>query len=147
MISRYDWVYVLSWNVCDIFSDVIYVIWWNVVIWSNLVIHGMYVIWWNVCNMAECLWYGRMNVIWWHVVIWRNIWQGGIMWYDVMCVIWCNMFYFQLWHCRFSLMMKLRMYSVLESEFIAFRNLDTPDIYYEFYPQQFPGKRGTFLCQ
>lgn len=51
----------------------------------------------------------------------------------------------QIWHCRFSLMMKLRMYSVLESECAAFKNMDTPDIYYEFYPLQFPGKRGSMV--
>lgn len=51
----------------------------------------------------------------------------------------------QLWQCRFSLMMKLRMYSVLESEFAAFKNLDTPDIYYEFYPEKYPGKRGSMV--
>lgn len=51
----------------------------------------------------------------------------------------------QLWHCRFSLMMKLRMYSVMESEFVFFQNLDTPDMYYEFYPQHFPGKRGSMV--
>ncbi|KAL4235736.1 Trafficking protein particle complex subunit 12 [Mactra antiquata] len=52
----------------------------------------------------------------------------------------------QLWYCRFSLMMKLRMYSVMESEMAAFKNLDTPDIYYEFYPQIFTGKRGSMVA-
>ncbi|KAH3775656.1 trafficking protein particle complex subunit 12-like [Dreissena polymorpha] len=51
----------------------------------------------------------------------------------------------QIWHCRFSLMMKLRMYSILESEFAAFKTLDTPDIYYEFYPTNYPGKRGSMV--
>lgn len=38
--------------------------------------------------------------------------------------------------------MKLRLYSVAETELQAFKNLDTPDIYYDFYPQIYPGKRG-----
>ncbi|WAR23655.1 TPC12-like protein [Mya arenaria] len=51
----------------------------------------------------------------------------------------------QVWYTRFSLMMKLRLYSVLESEFVAFKNLDTPDMYYEYYPHLFPGKRGSMV--
>ena len=42
-------------------------------------------------------------------------------------------------------MMKLRMYNVAESEVVAFKNFDTPDIYYEFYPQVYTGKRGKCL--
>lgn len=31
-----------------------------------------------------------------------------------------------------------------ESEMRAFQNLDTPDLYFEFYPQIYPGRRGKF---
>ena len=37
------------------------------------------------------------------------------------------------------------MYNVAESEVVAFKNFDTPDIYYEFYPQVYTGKRGKCL--
>ncbi|KAK7101190.1 hypothetical protein V1264_024019 [Littorina saxatilis] len=52
----------------------------------------------------------------------------------------------QLWFCRFALMVKLRLYEMAESEMRAFQNLDTPDLYFEFYPQRFPGRRGSMVC-
>ncbi|KAL8600764.1 hypothetical protein ACOMHN_055959 [Nucella lapillus] len=52
----------------------------------------------------------------------------------------------QLWFCRFALMVKLRLCERAESEMRAFQNLDTPDLYFEFYPQQFPGRRGSMVC-
>ena len=41
--------------------------------------------------------------------------------------------------------MKLRLYNIAETEFQAFKTLDTPDIYYDFYPQIYPGKRGNLV--
>ncbi|XP_076463127.1 trafficking protein particle complex subunit 12-like [Babylonia areolata] len=52
----------------------------------------------------------------------------------------------QLWFCRFALMVKLRLYEMAECEMRAFQNLDTPDLYFEFYPQQYPGRRGSMVC-
>lgn len=52
----------------------------------------------------------------------------------------------QYWYCRFALLMKLRLYNIAETEFQAFKNLDTPDIYYDFYPQIYPGKRGSMVA-
>jgi len=39
-------------------------------------------------------------------------------------------------------MVKLRLYELAESEMKAFQTLDTPDLYFEFYPQRYPGRRG-----
>jgi len=45
--------------------------------------------------------------------------------------------------------MKLRLYTNLESECAAFGNLDRPDLYYEYYPEIYPGRRGKwkFMCR
>ncbi|XP_062620669.1 trafficking protein particle complex subunit 12-like [Saccostrea cucullata] len=51
----------------------------------------------------------------------------------------------QLWFCRFTLLLKLRLYSVAESEMQAFQNLDTPDLYFEFYPHIYPGRKGSMV--
>ena len=40
--------------------------------------------------------------------------------------------------------MKLRLYVDAESECQAFGNLDSADLYYEFYPDVHGGRRGTF---
>jgi len=39
--------------------------------------------------------------------------------------------------------MKLRLYADAESECQAFGNLDSADLYYEFYPDTYGGRRGT----
>ena len=41
--------------------------------------------------------------------------------------------------------MKLRIYNQCESELAAFGNLDNPDLYYEFYPDSYPGRRGKLF--
>lgn len=51
----------------------------------------------------------------------------------------------QLWFCRLTLLIKLRYYSLAESELQAFHNLDTPDLYYEYYPGVYPGKKGCMV--
>ncbi|KAK3089070.1 hypothetical protein FSP39_000547 [Pinctada imbricata] len=51
----------------------------------------------------------------------------------------------QLWFTRLVLLMKLRLYNVAESELQAFQNLDTPDLYYEFYPHIYPGRKGSMV--
>jgi len=39
-------------------------------------------------------------------------------------------------------MMKMKLYNIVESEIQAFQGMDTPDIYYEFYPHLYPGRKG-----
>ncbi|CAH1773378.1 unnamed protein product [Owenia fusiformis] len=51
----------------------------------------------------------------------------------------------QFWFCRFALLVKLRQYSLAESECAAFGNLDQPDMYYEFYTEQYPGRKGSLV--
>ncbi|XP_077990905.1 trafficking protein particle complex subunit 12-like [Glandiceps talaboti] len=51
----------------------------------------------------------------------------------------------QIWFTRIALMMKLRLFGTAEKEMEAFGNLDRPDIFYEFYPDMYPGKRGSMV--
>lgn len=51
----------------------------------------------------------------------------------------------QLWFTRLTLLMKLRLYNIAETEYQAFQGLDTPDLYYEFYPHIFPGRKGSMV--
>ena len=55
-----------------------------------------------------------------------------------------QMFMFQLWFCRIALFIKLRLYTHAENECQAFGNLDRPDLYYEYYPEVYPGRRGGY---
>lgn len=38
---------------------------------------------------------------------------------------------------------KLKMYQQAETELIAFRSLDQADLYYEYYPDLYPGRKGV----
>lgn len=49
---------------------------------------------------------------------------------------------FQLWFVRLSLLVKLNLFHNAELEFEPFGNLDQPDLYYEYYPSVYPGRRG-----
>ncbi|KAM4772849.1 trafficking protein particle complex subunit 12 [Rhinophrynus dorsalis] len=51
----------------------------------------------------------------------------------------------QLWFVRLSLLMKLGLFQNAEMEFEAFKNLDQPDLYYEYYPHVYPGRRGSMV--
>ncbi|ESP05366.1 hypothetical protein LOTGIDRAFT_102990, partial [Lottia gigantea] len=51
----------------------------------------------------------------------------------------------QLWFCRFALLMRLRLFEILDSEMRAFNSMDSPDLYFEFYPQLYPGRRGSMV--
>lgn len=51
----------------------------------------------------------------------------------------------QLWFCRFALMVKMRMYEQADAEMRAFHNLDTPDLYFQYYANTYPGRRGKYL--
>ena len=54
-------------------------------------------------------------------------------------------FVFQLWFVRLALLVKLGLFQNAEMEFEPFGNLDQPDLYYEYYPQVYPGRRGKAL--
>ncbi|CAL9686155.1 unnamed protein product [Knipowitschia caucasica] len=51
----------------------------------------------------------------------------------------------QLWFVRLALMTKLSLFQNAELEFEPFGNLDQPDIYYEYYPTVYPGRRGSMV--
>ncbi|PAA69768.1 hypothetical protein BOX15_Mlig013481g1 [Macrostomum lignano] len=51
----------------------------------------------------------------------------------------------RLWFARLALLVRTRQLSTAETELLAFRNLDGPDLYYEFYPGQYPGRRGSMV--
>lgn len=53
---------------------------------------------------------------------------------------------FQLWFVRLALLVKLGLFQNAETEFEPFGNLDQPDLYYEYYPQTYPGRRGKALA-
>ena len=38
--------------------------------------------------------------------------------------------------------MKLHLYTTAESECLAFGNLDKPDLYFEYYPDVYPARKG-----
>jgi len=47
----------------------------------------------------------------------------------------------KLWYIRFSMLVRLKQYSMVEVEAEAFGDLDRPDLYHEFYPQQQPDQQ------
>ncbi|XP_072554836.1 trafficking protein particle complex subunit 12 [Paramormyrops kingsleyae] len=51
----------------------------------------------------------------------------------------------QLWFVRLALLTKLGLFQNAELEFEAFGNLDQPDLYYEYYPTAYPGRRGSVV--
>uniref|UniRef100_A0A1A8J0A1 Trafficking protein particle complex subunit 12 n=1 Tax=Nothobranchius kuhntae TaxID=321403 RepID=A0A1A8J0A1_NOTKU len=51
----------------------------------------------------------------------------------------------QLWFVRLALLTKLNLFQNAELEFEPFGNLDHPDLYYEYYPSVYPGRRGSMV--
>ncbi|KAJ8353149.1 hypothetical protein SKAU_G00207160 [Synaphobranchus kaupii] len=51
----------------------------------------------------------------------------------------------QLWFVRLALLTKLSLFQNAELEFEPFGNLDQPDLYYEYYPALYPGRRGSMV--
>ncbi|KAK3537738.1 hypothetical protein QTP70_017874, partial [Hemibagrus guttatus] len=51
----------------------------------------------------------------------------------------------QLWFVRLALLVKLSLFQNAELEFEPFGNLDQPDLYYEYYPTVYPGRRGSSM--
>ncbi|XP_027027817.1 trafficking protein particle complex subunit 12 [Tachysurus fulvidraco] len=51
----------------------------------------------------------------------------------------------QLWFVRLALLVKLSLFQNAEMEFEPFGYLDQPDLYYEYYPTVYPGRRGSMV--
>ncbi|KAM8952692.1 trafficking protein particle complex subunit 12 [Pelodytes ibericus] len=51
----------------------------------------------------------------------------------------------QLWFVRLSLLVKLSLFQSAEVELEPFKKLDQPDLYYEYYPHVYPGRRGSMV--
>ncbi|XP_008293475.1 trafficking protein particle complex subunit 12 isoform X2 [Stegastes partitus] len=51
----------------------------------------------------------------------------------------------QLWFVRLALLTKLNLFQNAELEIEPFGNLDQPDLYYEYYPTVYPGRRGSMV--
>jgi len=51
----------------------------------------------------------------------------------------------QLWWVRLALLVKLRQFSVAEAEAAAFGDLDSPDLFYQYYPELYPNRRGSIV--
>ncbi|XP_025020192.1 trafficking protein particle complex subunit 12 isoform X1 [Python bivittatus] len=51
----------------------------------------------------------------------------------------------QIWFVRLALLVKLGLYQNAEMEFEPFGNLDQPDLYYEYYPHVYPGRKGSMV--
>nr|XP_057946354.1 trafficking protein particle complex subunit 12 [Doryrhamphus excisus]XP_057946356.1 trafficking protein particle complex subunit 12 [Doryrhamphus excisus]XP_057946357.1 trafficking protein particle complex subunit 12 [Doryrhamphus excisus] len=51
----------------------------------------------------------------------------------------------QLWFARLALLTKLNLFQNAELEFEPFGNLDQPDLFYEYYPTLYPGRRGSMV--
>lgn len=51
----------------------------------------------------------------------------------------------QLWFTRIALLIKLRRFSLAEVECQYFGDLDAPDLYFEFYPELYGGRRGSMV--
>ena len=51
----------------------------------------------------------------------------------------------QMWAARAALLVHLRRYKEAELELAAFRELDNPDLYYQYHVHSYPGKTGEHL--
>jgi len=51
----------------------------------------------------------------------------------------------QIWYVRISLLTKLRQFSVAEVEAEPFGDLDRPDLYFQYYPEMYPGRAGSMV--
>ncbi|VDN18944.1 unnamed protein product [Gongylonema pulchrum] len=52
---------------------------------------------------------------------------------------------FEVWACRFQLLMALKLYVLLNEELASFEELDAPDLYYQYYPNLFSQKQKGSL--
>lgn len=49
----------------------------------------------------------------------------------------------QIWWLRLALLVKLRLFSTAEAEAAGLWECERPDMFYQFYPEQFAGRRGS----
>ena len=49
----------------------------------------------------------------------------------------------QIWWVRIALLVKLKQFTIAEDEAAAFGDLDRPDIFYQYYPELYPNRRGS----
>lgn len=49
----------------------------------------------------------------------------------------------QLWFTRIALLIKIKSYSIAETEAEQFGELDKPDLFYQFYPEMYGGRSGS----
>ncbi|XP_055383795.1 trafficking protein particle complex subunit 12 [Condylostylus longicornis] len=52
----------------------------------------------------------------------------------------------QLWFTRLALLIKLGRYDILQAEAEPFGSLNRPDIFFEYYPDMYDGKKGSMAC-
>ncbi|KAF2343589.1 hypothetical protein FHG87_025655 [Trinorchestia longiramus] len=50
-----------------------------------------------------------------------------------------------MWFTRLALLVKLRRFSLAEVECEQFKLLDAPDLYFEFYPELYGGRKGAMV--
>lgn len=53
----------------------------------------------------------------------------------------CNLF--QLWFTRFALLVKLGLFELCQSEAHTFNDLMSPDVFFDFYPEMYNGRKGS----
>eukprot|EP01137_Pigoraptor_chileana_P032209 Opistho-2@21224 len=51
----------------------------------------------------------------------------------------------QMWLCRAAALMRLRMYEVVAAELATFGDFDRADLFFEFYPDSYPGWTGSMV--
>ena len=49
----------------------------------------------------------------------------------------------QIWWIRLALLVKLRLFTTAEAEAAGLWECDRPDMFYQFYPEVFAGRRGS----
>ena len=50
---------------------------------------------------------------------------------------------FQIWFTRLGLLVKLKLFNIAETEAEHFGELDKPDLFYQYYPELYQGRRGS----
>ncbi|XP_076806891.1 trafficking protein particle complex subunit 12-like [Clavelina lepadiformis] len=51
----------------------------------------------------------------------------------------------QWWHVRFALLIRLKLFEMVETELSQFGSFDSADLYYGFYPDVYPGRKGSMV--
>jgi len=49
----------------------------------------------------------------------------------------------QIWWIRLALLVKLKQFSTAEAEAASFGDLENPDLFYQYYPELYPNRRGS----